>query len=553
MRFVHPLMTGVLGLALGASGLLAMGSRPDGPLARAEAKPAGESAPSKFWVFFRDKGHVHDSSQRRAVEDLAATYNSRATGRRALRRTRPGLFDADDLPVHDAYVRAVVATGATKHIESRWLNAISAFADARQARRIAALPFVASVEPVRKGRLIEPNEPRDAIGREKIGGGSFYGASLDQLIQINVAALHDAGFTGAGVVLGVLDTGFKRTHEAFNEPGHTLNVIAEWDFINNDGNTANEAGDPATQHNHGTWILGTMGAYQPGTLVGAAYDASYILCKTEDVSQEVIAEEDNYVAGLEFIEASGGDIATSSLGYIDWYTQEDLDGLTAITTRAVNIAISNGVFCCTAAGNEGHDDDPDIAHLIAPADAFGVITCGAANSTGTIASFSSDGPTAAPSPEDRRVKPEVLARGVSTQTVSVTSDTAISGISGTSLSTPLVTGAVACLLQAHPAWTVGELRTHLFQTASDYLANGMPDPLFIRGYGMINGYRAARRPCPADSDFSGDVNVADLLDLLAAWGACGAPETACGGDVDFSGDVNVSDVLDLLAGWGPCP
>ena len=219
----------------------------------------------------------------------------------------------------------------------------------------------------------------------------------------------------------------------------------------------------------------------------------------------------------------------------------------------MNIAISNGLFVCTAAGNYGHDDDPSTSHLIAPADAFGVITCGAANSVGTIAGFSSDGPTAAPSPEDRRIKPEVLARGVSTQTVSVSNDAGISGVSGTSLSTPLVAGAVACLIQARPEWNVSDLRNHLFLTASDYVANGQPDPMYVRGYGVIDAYRAARRPCPEDGDFSGDVNVTDLLDLLGGWGPCGPPETACTGDVDFSGDINVTDLLELLAGWGACP
>jgi len=547
----HRLIRCAPGLVLAALCPLQLGVQPGPPRVDADAGPVVDAGTAKYWVFFRDKGHSDDASQRRAIADLAAKCNPRTADRRERRRTRSGLFDESDLPVHDAYVRAVAAAGARKHIESRWLNAISVHADARQARRIAALPFVAAVEPVRAGRLIEPEGPVSAV--EKSAAGTFYGGSFDQLVQINLAALHDAGFTGAGVVIGVLDTGFKRAHQAFNEPGHVVNVIAEWDFINNDGNTANEAGDPATQHNHGTWILGTIGAYDPGSLVGGAYDASFILCKTEDVSQEVIAEEDNFVAGLEFIEANGGDVVTSSLGYIDWYTQEQLDGLTAITTKAVNIAISNGLICCNAAGNYGHDADPNTSHLIAPADAFGVITCGAANSAGTIASFSSDGPTAAPSPEDRRIKPEVLARGVSTQTVSVTSDTGINGISGTSLSTPLVAAAVACLVQAHPEWTVGDLRNHLFLTAGDYLANGKPDPMFVRGYGMINAYRAARRPCPGDGDFTGEVDVTDLLDLLAGWGPCGPPETACAGDVDFSGAVNVTDLLALLAAWGPCP
>ena len=52
--------------------------------------------------------------------------------------------------------------------------------------------------------------------------------------------------------------------------------------------------------------------------------------------------------------------------------------------------------------------------------------------------------------------------------------------------------------------------------------------------------------CPADFDGDGDVDTADLLYLLGAWGT---PD----GDVDGDGDTDTSDLLALLAAWGPCP
>jgi subtilisin family serine protease len=332
-----------------------------------------------------------------------------------------------------------------------------------------------------------------------------------------------------------------------------LQVALEWDFINDDGNTADEAGDPGGQHGHGTWVLGAIGAYSPGQLVGAAYDASFILCKTEDTSQEDIVEEDWYVEALEFVEANGGDMVTSSIGYIDWYTQSDLNGVTAITTRAVNIATGNGVFCCTNVGNDGHDTDPSTSNLQAPADALDVITCGAVSSTGDIAVFSSDGPAAGPAPRDLRVKPELLARGVATRTVNINDDTFLSSVDGTSLSTPLVAGAVACLIQARPTWTMSEMRDYLFQNADDFVANAQVDLDFVRGFGVVNAYRAARAPCPADGDFSGGVGIIDFLRVLSDWGTCGDPLLACPGDNDFDGEVGISDFLAVLAVWGPCP
>jgi subtilisin family serine protease len=348
------------------------------------------------------------------------------------------------------------------------------------------------------------------------------------------------------MVIGVLDTGFNRVHEAFNQPGHPLQVIAEWDFINNDGNTGMQAGDDPNQHKHGTWILGTMGAYMPGTLVGGAFDAQFVLAKTENVPTETPIEEDWYVAGLEFVESHGADVATSSLGYIDWYTQADLNGTTAVTTVGVNIATANGMVCVTAAGNDGHDADPATSTIIAPADAFNVITCGAADLGGNMAGFSSSGPTA-----DGRLKPEVTACGVSTVTVNSTNATGLAGVSGTSLSTPLVAAAAACILQARPEYGVAGLREALFATASRSDGAGLhPDPMFVEGHGLVRAFDAALRGRSiADLNLDGAVSGADLGIVLGRWGITGEPGLVFG-DLNGDGTINGVDLGFVLGNWG---
>jgi len=446
-----------------------------------------DRGPSKAWVFLKDKGIGDGEELRDALLTAEATLHPRQRARRELRRELPGLVDLRDFPVARDYVQRAETTGARVVVESSWLNALSVLASESELEALAALPFVDRIEPVRRGELIDavPAPPQEAQYRPP-APASFYGLSLGQLEQINLVRVHRRGYTGQGVVVGILDTGFHRGHEALNQPSHVVQVLAEYDFINDDGNTGKEAGDPASQHAHGTYILGTIAAYLPGTLVGGAYDASFVLAKTEDVSNEYQQEEDFYVSGLQFIEAQGGDVATSSLAYIDWYTQGDLDGLTAVTTIGVNVATSNGVICLTAASNSGHDADPGISHLGAPADALQVLTIGAVDSTGTIAGFSSDGPSA-----DGRVKPELLAQGVSTQTICAYTDAGCtSAVSGTSLSTPVMAAAVACLVQAHPGWSVSTMRNRLMASGDYFLANGTYDPLFVLGYGIPDVERA---------------------------------------------------------------
>jgi len=509
---------------------------------------AEHGEPVLVWVLFKDKG-LEDIT--RSIHDLEQTYNPRAVQRRRLRRTAPGLFDERDLPVHPDHVDAVTRTGAQLRTASRWVNGVSVRATKTQVRAIAALPCVSRIQPVRRiGIAPSPGDPTDVAlpgGGAAAGAGSFYGLSEEQLAQINVITLHEQGFTGSGVIIGALDTGFTTTHEAFNYPSHPLQVVAAYDFLNDDDDVGIEPGDHPNQHHHGTQVVGTMGAYNPAVLVGSAYDAGYILAKVEDYEFEYLAEEHLFVAGLEFIEANGGDVATSSVVIYDHYPQDQLDGLTSVMTIGINTATANGLHCCQGAGNQGHDSDPATSTLLPPADGFQVITVGSVDSTGASAWFTSDGPTA-----DGRVKPEVLARGVLTRTVHPDLDTAYQEVNGASFATPTTAGAVACVVQAHPEWTVDQMRWALIHTADYYVANGTFDPLYIRGYGIsdVLGASGSAPPRPGDLDEDGTVGITDFLTLLAVWGPCPEPcPPHCLGDVDTDCDVGVTDFLILLANW----
>ena len=108
--------------------------------------------PLHAWVFFTDKNIATERAYQAAVAETAADFEPRAIERRRLRRTAPGLFDLRDLPVEPSYVEAVAAEGVQLRVTSRWLNAISVRGRIEQLERMVELPFVRSIEPVRRAR-----------------------------------------------------------------------------------------------------------------------------------------------------------------------------------------------------------------------------------------------------------------------------------------------------------------------------------------------------------------------------------------------------------------
>ncbi|HEX7342767.1 MAG TPA: S8 family serine peptidase, partial [bacterium] len=427
------------------------------------------------WVMFSDRGFESALALNRAIAQADESLLPHARQRR-LKMNHPSLITEGDLPVNAAYVQAVLQIGGRYRTVSRYINALSLRVKQNHLQAIAELPFVLGIQPVAKaGRPPEPEGWGESAGQIPQPPGTDlldYGPSFAQLSQINVIAAHDQGLSGAGVLVCLLDTGFFTDHEALiHQP-----VIAEWDFINNDPETQNQPGDSSSQHNHGTFTFSALGGAHEGDLYGPAYGATFIIGKTESVPFEQPIEEDWYLAGLEWADSLGADVVSTSLGYFDWYTFEDLDGNTCVTTIGVDNAVANGIVCVTAAGNERGSS---WGHIIAPADADSVITVGAVNSQGQLASFSSPGPT-----YDGRIKPDVCARGVSTWCAAPYGSqptTNYAGVGGTSLSTPLVGGSCALLLEAHPNWTPMQVRHALRETASNAAT---PDNDY--GWGIIN-------------------------------------------------------------------
>lgn len=447
---------------------------------------AETQAGGKFWVIFRDKGPAPAAG--------ADLVTARALARRAKVLPVGRLVDSCDAPIYAPYLRAVAACGGRLVCESRWLNAASFTIPEFALPLLKTLPFVAGVRPV--GSIRAPRVALASAAAAPAGGAVpasiDYGLAQRQVAMVNVPILHGLGITGRGVLIGMLDSGFRwRTHEALR----SLRVVAEHDFVFNDDTTANQQGDAIDQDFHGTLTLSVVGGNKPGKLVGPAFGAAFALAKTEYVPTETRQEEDNWAAGIEWLEGLGADVVSSSLGYntfdppdsgYSWFAG-DFNGRTTICARAAERACALGVVVCNAMGNEGNDDS-GIGTMLTPADADTLISVGAVTFGGQLYFLSSQGPTS-----DGRIKPDVVAPGVGVYGAVPPGPDSYAGLSGTSLATPLVAGAAALMLSARPELTPLQVRDALRAAASPVTdpARFPLSPNNFTGWGLVDAADAA--------------------------------------------------------------
>ena len=478
--------------------------------------PASARAGEHVWVHFVDKGPAaRGDALEQALADRHAELLPRTLARR--QRTRgPVAVDARDLPVPADHIAHVEATGARIRVTSRWLNAVSVDATPAQLARIAALPEVSHLAPVARARR-DPSPSLTASPLPGEHGVAPFGLAQAQLELIGATTLQqECGLTGAGVVVGVQDTGFDLDHQALAG----VTVLAAHDFIDDDDDVSTEPGDPDQQASHGTRVLALLAGSDPGTFMGVAPGVSLILSKTEEAFSETPVEEDYYVAGLEWIELQGADVFTASLGYLDWYQYSDFDGQTTVTAIAVDAAFDNGLVVLASLGNSG----PAPMTLSTPSDALGAIGVGAVDLAGVVAGFSSRGPTA-----DGRIKPDVVAPGAGITSVAYGTTDQYAGVDGTSAATPMAAGLVALLLEARPMLTAQELQDLLRETSSQA---GAPDNDY--GYGLLDGRLASGDACGCnDSDADGHVGV-----------LCGGDDCEDGVGAAYPGGTEICDGFD---------
>lgn len=442
--------------------------------------PADSSTVRKHLVYLRDKANT--------PYNLSAPQRF-LTARALERRTRQGIVLLPrDLPVDPAYVAQVQAVGGAKvWYTSRWFNAVVVECDSATLALVQALPCVRSARTLNRSGaratlppVVGANAP---IAGRPAGTRSDYGKAYAQAQQIGADVMHDAGFRGEGMQIAVLDMGFPgvNTGAVFASLYQENRLAGVYNFVERSQN-AYWVTNNGYNTDHGTLVLSTMAGNQPGVFLGTAPQATYHLFVTEDVASEHPVEEVNWLIAAERADSLGVDIINSSLGYNTFdapsvdYTYANLDGRTALSTRAATVAARVGMLVVSSVGNEGNVRD--WRYLLAPADADSILTVGAVDSLGRRASFSSIGPTA-----DGRLKPNVSAMG--RQAAFVYPSGTVGRDDGTSFSSPITAGLAAGFWQAHPTLTAQQVINYLQRSASQATS---PDNLL--GYGIPNFGRA---------------------------------------------------------------
>ena len=348
------------------------------------------------------------------------------------RRQKQNLaVDSTDLPVCRQYIDEIRRQGVNIVVVGKWENFVTVSCnDSALIEHIAALPFVRATEKVWTAPKMNEgmgDAMRDSVINEpKIYTDSIYGPALTQIQLSNGDKLHDAGFRGQGMTIAVIDAGFHNLDKI--TAMRNIRVLGMKDFVN-------PQADLFAASSHGLSVLSCIGMNQPGIMTGTAPEASFWLFRSEDEASEHLVEQDYWAAAVEFADSVGVDVLNTSLGYYAFddksknYKYRDLDGHHALMSRQAS----------------------HIADI---------------------------GNTA-----DNRIKPDVVAVGEGADVIRT--DGNQGKANGTSFSSPVMCGMVACLWQACPRLTAKEL-LELVRASGDRA--DYPDNIY--GYGVPDMWKA---------------------------------------------------------------
>ncbi|MEH1168043.1 S8 family serine peptidase [Micromonospora sp. CPCC 205539] len=429
----------------------------------ASGSAAVRPAPGRKHIRFlttRDRGHLTVLPQ-----DALPLIRAGRVDRRLFDVT--GLIDAgyddarrDHLPVlitnrAGSRQRAAAPAGLVVTAQLPAIGGVAATADKQRAATLWATLTNA-------GARVGTAEGADRIwldGRRHV--------TLDHSVpQIGAPAAYQAGFTGQGVRVAVLDTGVDAGHPDLNGK-----VAEQRNFTEEPA-----AGDIVGHGTHVASIIAGSGAASGGKYRGVAPDATLLAGK---VCEQGGCTESAILAGMQWAAVDQhADVINMSLGGTD---TPDVDPLEAAVDA---LTAQTGALFVISAGNAGTDGS-----VGSPSTADAALSVGAVDRDDALAEFSSRGPRVG----DGGLKPDLTAPGV--EIVAARGDGTLLGepvgdeyvsLSGTSMAAPHVTGAVALLAQQHTGWAAAQLKATLMASAKPHAEQ----TAYEQGAGRVDVARA---------------------------------------------------------------
>lgn len=268
--------------------------------------------------------------------------------------------------------------------------------------------------------------------------------------EIHADFAHRAGYVGTGIGVAVMDTGIIK-HKDFD---HRILVFRDF---------CGQRKYPYDDNGHGTHVAGIIGGSgfaSRGRYIGIAPGCNFIVLKALDCygngnTKEVLEATEWMIQNKERYNIR---ILNISVGMLPSAKEEEKERLIGAMERAWQ----SGIVVVAAAGNNG----PDAGSVTIPGICKTIITVGSSDDEGISArqhglmpGYSGRGPT-----EHCIVKPEILAPG--TNIISCSAKGKLYEVkSGTSMATPVVTGAIAVLLSARPQLTPVQVKLILHDSA----------------------------------------------------------------------------------------
>ena len=391
--------------------------------------------------------------------------------------------------------------GLVSSVQSLWsANALYFSATESVIASLSTRNDIEYIGPITRHSLIpEAETPRAASASREI---------TPNITQVNADQVWALGYTGAGVVVAVVDSGVNYDH--LDLADHLWDGGAE--FPHHGYDVVNGDDDPMDDKGHGTHVAGIVcGDGTSGSQTGVAPDATLMCVKT--TAADGFGGAVNIAGGMEWAVEHGCDFINLSQGMAGAGIADK-----EIFRRTCTAILDAGIVALVCAGNEGNVFlqmvypipnnvrvpascpppylDPD--QMANPGPLSCVVAVGAVNYNDAAADFTSQGPVTwqdtefgdyAYNPGIGLIRPDVCAPGVNIKSLDYNNINGYTTMDGTSQATPCVAGIVALMLQKNPELTPAQICQILEETSIKLT----PNKSNVTGVGRVDALAAVER------------------------------------------------------------